>query len=67
MYKSISKSFEFTADGACAYSSIQSIKQEMFDLINEQHGKIIKVDTLFTMCNPVVGSGIVSVDYEVED
>ncbi len=67
MYKSISKSFEFSANGACAYSSIQDIKQEMFDLVNEQHGKIINVDTLFTMCNPVVGSGIVSVDYEVAE
>lgn len=67
MYKSISKSFSFSGDSGCAYSSIQSVKQEMFDLINEQHGKVINVDTLFTMGNPMTGCGIVSVDYEVED
>lgn len=67
MYKSISKSFEFSANGACAYSSIQDVKQELFDTVNAQHGKVINVDTLFTMCNPAIGSGIVSVDYEVED
>lgn len=66
-YKSISKNFYFSADTGSAYSDIQKIKQEMFDLVNEQHGKVIKVDTLFTMGNPMVGCGIVSVDYEVEE
>lgn len=67
MYKSISKSFEFSGASGCAYSSIHDIKQEMFDVINAQHGKVINVDTLFTMGNPITGCGIVSIDYEVED
>ncbi|MBE5806047.1 MAG: hypothetical protein E7313_04980 [Clostridiales bacterium] len=66
-YKSISKNFDFSAISGSAYSNIQEIKQKMFDLVNEQHGKVIKVDTLFTMGNPTVGCGIVSVDYEVEE